>query len=506
MSHNSDSVGKNPVEIDLEEDVATDGDTEATDNDTDGEQHSMDLERDNDRSPSPQQSDSRIVIINTVLAYIHYGISSATADNVLEVVRSHFTEKEIISAKETLWRECDLGEPQSRYNSKGRRALDAHADDIVNEMYKVERDGFIFHVESSGIARLPRFNAECLNVVAIDRRIADLNEQCFALKLEASSYRSDYLRCQHDLNLMKTVLQQHTDALRDLRNTDGTFGPHPTAPQNVPVTSPLAKSTHDTVNNKPNSAQPPSPKLVVPRTVTSQLSVTSDTNMKSDASSKSVTTPGKTMPTDKITHTSPSYSSVVNNASNSPHLVYESISSTLRSQSSVDMGRSQHQRTLSVSTSPTVNREGVDSDGFQRSRSDIRRDRNQERSRRTVVYGTRRVTSRLSDGLRSSKQSVCDLFVYHVSRDATTSDLREYMRANGIDTAGVRIDIASHKLSEYKSFRVIAARNIREQVMSPDFWPVDVRIKDYERRKKNSDTNNFRRDIPQQQYNTNYGY
>jgi len=122
------------------------------------------------------------------------------------------------------------------------------------------------------------------------------------------------------------------------------------------------------------------------------------------------------------------------------------------------------------------------------------------------VYGTRRVASRLSDGLRSSKQSICDLFVYHARRDATTSDLREYMQANGIDTAGVRIDIASHKLSEYKSFRVIAARNIREQVMSPDFWPVDVRIKDYERRKKNSDTNNFRRDIPQQQYNTNYGY
>ena len=160
----------------------------------------------------------------------------------------------------------------------------------------------------------------------------------------------------------------------------------------------------------------------------------------------------------------------------------------------------------SIDTGPTVNREDVDSDGFQRSRHDIRRDRNQERSRRTVVYGTRRVTSRLSSGLRSSKPSVCDLFVYHVRRDATTSDLREYLQANGIDTAGVRIDIASHKLSEYKSFRVIAARSIHEQVMSPDFWPVDVRIKDYERRKRNSDTNNVRRDSPQHQHNTNYGY
>ena len=41
--------------------------------------------------------------MNTVLAYIQYGISSATPDNVLEVVCTHFTSTEITEAKDVLW-------------------------------------------------------------------------------------------------------------------------------------------------------------------------------------------------------------------------------------------------------------------------------------------------------------------------------------------------------------------------------------------------------------------
>ena len=55
-------------------------------------------------------------IVNTVLAYIHYGISSATPDNVLEVACTHFTHDEISTAKDKLWKECDIGVPPSRNN------------------------------------------------------------------------------------------------------------------------------------------------------------------------------------------------------------------------------------------------------------------------------------------------------------------------------------------------------------------------------------------------------
>ena len=156
-------------------------------------------------------------IANTVLAYIQYGISSATPDNIVEVACSHFSLEEITHAKNKLWSECELGTPPPRNNSRGRKALEAHVHDIMSEMFNIDKDSYVFYVESGEIGRLPRFNAECLNVVSIDQRIASLKEECFALKLESSSYRNEMLKYHNQMNFMQTVLQQHTNALRELR-------------------------------------------------------------------------------------------------------------------------------------------------------------------------------------------------------------------------------------------------------------------------------------------------
>ena len=110
----------------------------------------------------------------TALAYIYYGISSATPDNVIEVVLGHFTGEEILDAKIKLWKECELGDAPTQQNSKARKAPSAHLNDILDKLYKIDTDCYAFLVESVGIARLPRFNAECLNVVSIDKRIVEL--------------------------------------------------------------------------------------------------------------------------------------------------------------------------------------------------------------------------------------------------------------------------------------------------------------------------------------------
>ena len=143
--------------------------------------------------------------MNTVLACIHYGISSATPDNVIDVVLEHFTGEEILDAKINLWKECELGDPPPRHNFRARKASAAHLSDILDEIYKVDTDCYAFLVESEGIVRLPRFNAECLNVVSIDKRISELKQECFALKVESSSYRHDYLKCMDQLDVMKTI-------------------------------------------------------------------------------------------------------------------------------------------------------------------------------------------------------------------------------------------------------------------------------------------------------------
>ena len=69
--------------------------------------------------------------MNTVLAYIQHGMLSTMPDNVLEVVCTHFTYDEITEVKDILWSDCKLGTPPSRNNYKGRRAAEAHVQDIM---------------------------------------------------------------------------------------------------------------------------------------------------------------------------------------------------------------------------------------------------------------------------------------------------------------------------------------------------------------------------------------
>ena len=238
------------------------------------------------------KSTETIAIVNAVLAYIHYGISSATPDNVMEVVLGHFTGEEIVNAKNMMWRECELGDPPPRNNARAWKASEAHLHDILTEIYKVDTNCYAFMVESDGIARLPRFNAECLNVVSIDKRIAELKEECFALKIKSSSHRPDYLKCMDELDTMKTVLQQHTNALRDLTGLTSTSYINrfetkhesaqtviddPLCPNDMMSQSPASASSSciisDTSNQSVVTSTPP--KLTAPVSLQAQLSVTS---------------------------------------------------------------------------------------------------------------------------------------------------------------------------------------------------------------------------------------
>ena len=143
--------------------------------------------------------DEPVGVSNTLLAYTKYGMSTATPDNLRELLASHFTLDEIIKAKEVLWDECVMltDDPPKRQKSNQRSVNIAHVMDIVDAMYKADAADKLpnFVVEPQGIPRLPRLNPEKLNVVAIDQRIADLEERNHVLEIQSSVDRTKYLMC-----------------------------------------------------------------------------------------------------------------------------------------------------------------------------------------------------------------------------------------------------------------------------------------------------------------------
>ena len=132
---------------------------------------------------------------------------------------SHFSADEISEANDGLWDKLQLSEVK-RTNSSNRSASEANVSDIMGALYKMDRssDYQQFYVGPTGIGRLPRFNPESLNIVAIDQRIAELMDHCRVLQGQVDSYRTLAIKCSNKHDEHDTVLLQYCNMLREIKD------------------------------------------------------------------------------------------------------------------------------------------------------------------------------------------------------------------------------------------------------------------------------------------------
>lgn len=409
---------------------------EATSDDSNG---ANDIE--GSKSSNSNDSES-VLIVNTLLTYAEYCMSCASPDNMRQVLCSHFTIDEITDAKEILWDSFDLGELPKRANSANRSACEAHISDIMNALYSMDSSAVkhTFYVDPKGIARLPRFNPENLNVVALDQRVAELNEMCSVMQAQINSYRSLSMQCNDRMDSIGTILQQHTNALRDVRG-------HPFPA----VFMAPSKSVNDTKSSPTAVVTMPSYATAVS---SNQSDMRSSSNMTSLATHSAMTSPLSCRPLD-VRSRSPQKQ---NNNSESVPIPTHITSPPVH----ID--------------NPSVSGISGD-DGFQKPAEHQRRERKQEKRRNKVVHGS---AEHRDGGFRGApKTPVCDLFIYHVEHDSTVHDLRNYLTNRGINITKLRIDVTSHVDAYFKSFRIIAPMEQIDSLLSSELWPRDVRIKEY---------------------------
>ena len=144
-------------------------------------------------------------------------------------------------------------------------------------------------------------------------------------------------------------------------------------------------------------------------------------------------------------------------------------------------------------------------DGFQRTKHDIKKENRREIQRRNVIYGPRKNTHSITAG-EGKNMSNCDLFVHHLQRQTTVAGMKSFLSENNINVRHVRLDIVSHQMATYKSFRLIAPGHYRSQLMSPDFWPINDRVSEFEPltyMKTNAQNDMGRKNLPTENYYNN---
>ena len=57
--------------------------------------------------------------------------------------------------------------------------------------------------------------------------------------------------------------------------------------------------------------------------------------------------------------------------------------------------------------------------------------------------------------------------------------MKHHLQMNSIDTSGIRVDVASKEIAEFRSFRMLAPDELRETLLQPHLWPKGVHVKDY---------------------------
>ena len=82
-------------------------------------------------------------------------------------------------------------------------------------------------------------------------------------------------------------------------------------------------------------------------------------------------------------------------------------------------------------------------------------------------------------GNKLNKFNKCDLFLQHCDHSTTVELVKHHLQMNNIDTSGIRVDVASKEIAEFRSFRMLAPDELRETLLQPHLWPEGVRVKDY---------------------------
>ena len=346
--------------------------------------------------------------------------------------------------------------------------------------------------------------ADLEEVVAIDQKIADLEERNHVLKIQSSVDRTKYLMCIDRLEHVESILQQHTNTLRIVQDkivASSNSMQHqsiPVIPVHTVDSSPMLNQTLSRFSTPVNlatqlSVTSPGASMQPNNANTSSFPMFGDNVsrpkhlLKAHSPSPQMTpcqppgTSGATSGLDKrrTTHglrsdqehksyrdaaTSDSHGTSINNQQSVAQLPAHSAQRTIQ-----NVTQSDEYNFCAFSGGLKTNSQHSDDvpPGFTKTNATKNRDRYNENKRQKVIHGTADSLNCFFRGGKSrtdnqQKFSKCDLFLQHCDHSTTVELVKHHLRMNSIDTTGIRVDVASKEIAEFRSFRMLAPNDLRE--------------------------------------------
>ena len=132
----------------------------------------------------PKVKHQDIIILQPLLAYVHYSLQNGTTENVSRAINSYFTEVDIDEAKQVLFDRCDpliIGPIKYRRDGDSRSKMEANVKDILSAMNKLDKASNMptFAIPSYQLHSIPRARPEELNSISVIERLNQLEDKWF---------------------------------------------------------------------------------------------------------------------------------------------------------------------------------------------------------------------------------------------------------------------------------------------------------------------------------------
>jgi len=130
----------------------------------------------------PKLEPTQDIILNPLLAYVHFSLQSGTSDSTKKAVLGFFPTEAIAEAKEVLHTNVNndiIGTIQHRRNGDTRSRAMADIKDIIAAMLKIDSSSHtpIFAVPSYQLNIIPRSHPEELNNISVVDRLHELEQK-----------------------------------------------------------------------------------------------------------------------------------------------------------------------------------------------------------------------------------------------------------------------------------------------------------------------------------------
>lgn len=402
-----------------------------------------------------------IVTLQPLLTYVIFSSHRGSQDKIRNVILGHFTTEQIVEAKDVLWAKADesiIGEKKKRIDSTGRTVKEAHTEDIITALAKLDKAEKVplFAIDAYSLGLIPRIYPEEINNISLAERMNSLEKRMSDMSEIIENTVCQNIHIREQIDAMKKP-----PTFADVASLHVALPPCGARPTGSNTTR-MVPSEAIPNSNKPMTAIGTSAGTRENVVMNSTTNVNATSEGTSRSTNYLVPPPGRGR----------SRGSGRGRGRGRGRGDFMSMFNHAASDVSFDRNSTASHRSR-ASQFRDKSHDDWNDDDWNIPPYFRKKNNRQERRRQKTITGKTSGSGRFKGAPEPSR----DLFIARVDSDTTDNDLTEYLTEKAVTIRDLKC--TSHPNSRFKSFKLTIPLSNLSDLLDENFWPDGVQVRKF---------------------------